>query len=68
MNEALLHIEITTQERNILLRGLRYIRSGIMLETREPSPNDTFARSVQLDEIQMLSQRLESTDQLSVPV
>ena len=68
MNDGLLQIEITTQERDVLLRGLRYVRSGIMLETRDPSPNDTFLRSGQLDEIQMLCQRLESTDPLSVPV
>ena len=68
MNDGLLQIEITTQERDVLLRGLRYVRSGIMLETRDPSPNDTFLRSGQLDEIQMLCQRLESTDPLGVPV
>ena len=68
MSNPLLHIEITAHERDVLLRGLRYVRSGIMLETRDPSPQDTYLRSGQLDEIQMLSQRLESTDPLSVPV
>ncbi len=68
MSDPLLHIEITALERDVLLRGLRYVRSGIMLATRDPGPNDRCRRSVQLDEIQMLSQRLESTDPLGVSV
>ncbi len=68
MTDELLHIEITAQERDILLRGLRYARSTVLLKPRDPSPADTFLRSGQLDEIQMLSQRLESTDPLRVSV
>jgi hypothetical protein len=37
-----------------------------MLETREPSADDTRVRSGLLDEIQNLSQRLENTDPLPV--
>ena len=64
--DGLLQIELTSHERDVLLRGLRYVRSAIMLETREPSSEDTRIRSGMLDEIQNLSQRLENTDPLPV--
>ncbi|MBC7964533.1 MAG: hypothetical protein H7Z17_01310 [Fuerstia sp.] len=53
---------MSTHERDVLLRGLRYVRSSIMLELREPTKEDTYRRSMDLDEIHMLCQRLESTD------
>ena len=68
VNDGILQISITAHERDVLLRGLRYVRSGIMLETRDPSPQDSYRRSGQLDELQMLSQRLEATDPLGVTV
>jgi hypothetical protein len=37
-----------------------------MLETRDPSSEDTRRRLSQLDEIQNLSQRLENSDPLAV--
>jgi hypothetical protein len=64
--DGLLQIELTSHERDVLLRGLRYVRSAIMLETREPCADDTRVRSGLLDEIQNLSQRLENTDPLPV--
>ena len=64
MNE-LLQIELTTDERDVLLRGLRYVRRSIMLETRDPTAEDELRRSGLLDEIQMLSQRLEATGPLT---
>jgi hypothetical protein len=66
--DGMLQVELTTQERDILVRGLRYVRSSIMLELRDPTRDDEFRRSVMLDEIQNLSQRLESTDPLGVRV
>lgn len=63
--ENVLHVELTTSERDVLLRGLRYVRRSIMLETREPVPSDEARRSDLLDDIQMLSQRLEATDPLA---
>jgi len=66
--DGLLQVELTTQERDILVRGLRYVRSAIMLEMREPSREDECRRGGLLDEIQNLSQRLESTDPLGVQV
>ena len=63
---SLLQVELTSDERDVLLRGLRYVRSAIMLETREPSVEDSHRRSNLLDEIQNLSQRLENSDPLAV--
>ncbi|MEY4188229.1 MAG: hypothetical protein RIT02_3263 [Planctomycetota bacterium] len=64
--DSMLHVELTSHERDVLLRGLRYVRSAIMLETRDPSSEDTRRRLSQLDEIQNLSQRLENSDPLAV--
>jgi hypothetical protein len=66
--DSFLQIELTTHERDILLRGLRYVRSAIMLEQREPSVNDRLRRSEQLEQVIDLSQRLESTDPLNASV
>ena len=62
MSNEMMQIEVSSHERDVLLRGLRYVRSSIMLELREPQKDDTYRRSMGLDEIQMLCQRLESTD------
>ncbi len=63
--DEVLQIELTICERDTLLQGLRYVRSSIMLETRDPTKQDELRRSGLLDEIQMLSQRLEATDPVS---
>ena len=63
--DEVLQIELTSYERDVLLQGLRYVRSSIMLETREPTKQDDLRRVGLLDDIQMLSQRLESTDPVS---
>ncbi len=66
--DGMLQIELTSHERDVLLRGLRYVRSAIMLELRDPTSEDELDRSGKLDEIQNLSQRLESTDPIGVRV
>jgi hypothetical protein len=60
MND-LIHIDLTEHERDILLKGLRFVRSSIKLETRDPSAQDELRRSGLLDEVQILSQRLEAS-------
>ncbi len=62
VSNGMMQIEVSTHERDVLLRGLRYVRSSIMLQLREPEKDDIYDRSMDLDEIQMLCQRLESTD------
>ncbi len=64
MNDVL-QVELTTHERDVLLRGLRFVRRSVMLETRDPTKKDELRRSGLIDEIQMLSQRLEATDPLA---
>ena len=63
MNDVL-QVELTTHERDVLLRGLRYVRRSVMLETSDPTHKDELRRSGLIDEIQMLSQRLEASDPL----
>jgi len=60
--EDILQVEMTAQERDLLLKGLRHVRSSIMLQMRDPDPEDERIRSCRLDEIQNLCQRLETTD------
>lgn len=59
---TVLQIELSPDERDVLLQGLRFVRSSLMLETRDPNEQDEKRRGEMLDEIQMLSQRLEATD------
>ncbi|MBL8813956.1 MAG: hypothetical protein JNM43_27550 [Planctomycetaceae bacterium] len=66
--DSLVQVELTAHEREMLLRGLRYVRSSVMLEMRDPTPEDTYRRSHLLDAIQNLSQRLENAEPLGVPV
>ena len=66
--DDVLQVELTTHERDVLVRGLRYVRRSIMLETRDPELADERRRSNLLDDIQMLSQRLEATDPLLAAV
>ena len=42
--DEVLQIELTSYERDVLLRGLRYVRSSIMLETRDPTKQDDLRR------------------------
>jgi len=63
--DEVLQIDLTSYERDVLLQGLRYVRSSIMLETREPTKQDDLRRVGLLDDIQILSQRLEATDPVS---
>ena len=53
-----LQIEITGDERKTLLRGLRFVRSSIMLEARDPTPEDKQSRADQLRQVQQIVDRL----------
>lgn len=66
--DRMFQVELTPHERDVLLRGLRYVRSAIMLEQRDPDPEDENLRSGMLDEIHLLSQRLQSSDALGARV
>jgi hypothetical protein len=52
-------VGLTTQQRELLLKGLRYVRSSVALEIREPSAEVDADRSRQLQEISRLAEQLE---------
>lgn len=55
-----LQFEFTDEERQVLLRGLRYVRSSIMLESRDPTEADEAKRGEQLQGIASLVERLNA--------
>lgn len=52
--------EFTDKDREVLLRGLRYVRSSIMLETRDPTEEDEAQRGEQLQDIANIVERLNA--------
>lgn len=52
-----LHVDLTKQERELLLRGLRYVRSSVLLEIYDPEDAQT-DRAEQLREIESLVAQL----------
>jgi hypothetical protein len=60
MSETLT-VGLTNQQREILLRGLRFVRSAVALEIREPSPEVDADRATQMREIGRLVEQLEKT-------
>jgi len=57
MNDTM-SVELTDQQREILLKGLRYVRSSVMLEIHEPSPERERQRAEKLEQINALVQQL----------
>jgi len=53
-----MHVELTEEQRDVLLRGLRYIRSSWKLTMRAPSPEWDVQRADELKQIASLSQQL----------
>jgi hypothetical protein len=60
MSETLT-VGLTKQQREILLRGLRFVRSAVMLEVREPSDDVDAERATQVREIGRLVEQLEGS-------
>jgi hypothetical protein len=60
MSETLT-VGLTRQQREILLRGLRFVRSAVMLEVREPSGEVDADRAAQVREIGRLVEQLEGS-------
>ena len=60
MSETL-NVELTEQQQELLLKGLRYIRSSVLLEIREPSPEVEEDRRVRLQEITSLVDQLNGS-------
>lgn len=57
MND-LLHLELTDRQRELLLRGLRFVRSSRMLEIRDSSDLTDDQRKNELGELRQLSDML----------
>lgn len=57
MND-LLHLELTDRQRELLLRGLRFVRSSRMLEMRESSDITDDQRKDELGELRQLTDML----------
>ncbi|MGE3314818.1 MAG: hypothetical protein AB7O26_06835 [Planctomycetaceae bacterium] len=55
-----LHVGLNETQRELLLRGLRYVRSSVMLEVADPTPEFEAERSNQLQQISTLVSRLNS--------
>ena len=55
----LMHLELTDRQRELLLRGLRYVRSSRMLEIRETPDNAAEERTNELSEIRNLVAMLD---------
>ncbi len=54
----LLTLELSDEQRDTLLQGLRYVRSSIMLTPEEPSDSVEAARSAKLEKVAALSDLL----------
>jgi hypothetical protein len=55
----LIHLELTARQRELLLRGLRYVRSSRMLEIREIPDTIAEERASELTEIEQLVAMLD---------
>lgn len=63
MNET--NFEFTDQDREVILRGLRFVRSSIMLETRDPTPDDEAKRGEKLRDIADMVERLKGSQSVA---
>lgn len=52
--------DLTKEERDILLRGLRYVRSSVMLEMSDPEVDAETDRASRLESISTLADRLSN--------
>ena len=66
MND-LLHLELTDRQRELLLRGLRFVRSSRMLEIRDSSDLTDDQRKDELGELRQLSEMLGSNTAKAKP-
>lgn len=60
MNNTL-PVELTKDERALLLRGLRFVRSSVMLDIHDPDPNESADRDGQLKAITALVEQLNGS-------
>lgn len=61
-------VQLDRTQRDLLLRGLSFVRSSVLLGVREPSPEVTSEREGELQKIEDLIARLNSSPSASEPV
>ena len=64
----LLQLELTDRQRELLLRGLRFVRSSRMLEIRDSSDITDDERKDELGELRELSEMLGQNTAAAKPV
>lgn len=64
----LYHLELTDRQRELLVRGLRFVRSSRMLEIREIPDKIAEERRDELSEIHQLVEMLDYKSGRSTPV
>ena len=62
MNDVF-HLELTDRQRDLLLRGLRFVRSSRTLEIRDTPDPDDEERRTELGEIRELVEMLDAKKQ-----
>jgi hypothetical protein len=60
MNETM-NVGLNLHERDLLLRGLRFVRSDIMMEMIDPTPDSRQERSEKLHVVETLMSQLNGT-------
>lgn len=57
------NIGINKADREMLLQGLRYVRSSVLLEMRDPTDDDTERREVELRKIERLVSQISGSSE-----
>lgn len=57
--ESMIHLDLTEKQRQILIRGLRFVRSSRMLEFRDQTELTEEERTAELAEIRRLMDQLD---------
>ncbi len=56
-----LTIEVSKQQREVLLRGLRFVRSSLMLTPQEPTADSVAERESELQGVRQLVEQLSGS-------
>lgn len=56
-----LQIAISPEQRELLLRGLRFVRSSVLLRPSEPTEEDRQQRETELQAIEALARQLDAS-------
>lgn len=64
---SLMHVELSDRQRELLLRGLRFVRSSRMLEFRDSSDLNDDQRRDELQQIRQLADLLQNPSASNQP-